>query len=95
MKELKKYWYDETKANLDGASILAFVTNKIDLYESQKVSHNDGKALAEKIDAIFQTASVLSDSGISKLFENIGKTYLVPGFDYQSGDKKVKKNKTH
>ena len=80
---------------MDGASILAFVTNKIDLYESQKVSHNDGKALAEKIDAIFQTASVLSDSGISKLFENIGKTYLVPGFDYQSGDKKVKKNKTH
>ena len=89
---IKNYWYDETKANWDGTPILAVVANKVDLYESQKVSHNDGKNFAEKIGAIFQTTSALSDSGISTLFENIGKTYLIPGFDYQSSDKKAQEN---
>jgi hypothetical protein len=68
---------------------LAVVANKIDLYNDSKVSNNDGKAFAEKIGAIFQTTSALSDSGISTLFENVGKTYLVPGYDYKSGDKKA------
>ena len=89
---LKNYWYDETKANWDGNPILAVVANKIDLYTEQKVSNNDGKEFAEQIGAIFQTTSALSDSGISTLFENIGKTYLVPGFDYKSGDKKAQED---
>ena len=88
-ESIKNYWYDETKANWDGSPILAVVANKIDLYNEAKVSNNDGKAFAEKIGAIFQTTSALSDSGISTLFENVGKTYLVPGFDYKSGDKKA------
>ena len=89
---ITNYWYEETKNNWDGTPILAVVANKIDLYENQKVSNNDGKAFAEKIGAIFQTTSALSDSGISTLFENIGKTYLIPGYDYQSGDKKAQEN---
>ena len=86
---IKNYWYEETKANWDDTPILAVVANKVDLYEKQKVSHNDGKEFAEKIGAIFQTTSALSDSGISTLFENVGKTYLIPGFDYKSDDKKA------
>ena len=89
---ITNYWYDETKNNWDGTPILAVVANKIDLYENQKVSNNDGKAFAEKIGAIFQTTSALSDSGISTLFDNIGKTFLIPGYDYQSGDKKAQEN---
>ena len=86
---IKEYWYKETKDNLDEKPILALVANKIDLYQNQKVSNNDGKALAEEIGAIFQTTSALSDQGITNLFENIGKTYLIPGYDYASGDKKA------
>ena len=89
---LTNYWYEETKANWDGNPILAVVGNKIDLYSKQNVSNNDGKAFAEKIGAIFQLTSALSDSGITTLFENIGKTYLVPGYDYQSGDKKAQED---
>ena len=89
---LTNYWYEETKANWDDNPILAVVGNKIDLYDKQNVSNNDGKAFAEKIGAIFQLTSALSDSGISTLFENIGKTYLVPGYDYQSGDKKAQED---
>lgn len=70
---LKNYWYDETKNNADGEPILAVVANKIDLYADSKVSNNDGKAFADQIGAIFQTTSALSNSGISTLFDNIGK----------------------
>ena len=86
---LKNYWYDETKNNTDGEPILAVVANKIDLYANSKVSNNDGKAFADQIGAIFQTTSALSDSGISTLFENVGKKYLIPGYDYQSEDKQA------
>ena len=87
---IKKYWYDETKANTDGNPILAVVANKIDLYLEQKVSNDEGKAYADEIGAIFQTTSALSDSGITQLFDNIGKTYLIPGFNYKEGDLKDK-----
>ena len=87
--ELKNYWYEETKANSDGNPILAVVGNKIDLYNNQKVSNTDGKEFAESIGAIFQTTSALSDSGISNLFDNIGKTYLIPNYDYRATDKKA------
>jgi small GTP-binding protein len=86
---LKNYWYDETKNNTDGEPILAVVANKIDLYANSKVSNNDGKAFADQIGAIFQTTSALSDSGISTLFDNVGKKYLIPGYDYQSEDKQA------
>ena len=90
--ELKNYWYEETKANSDGNPILAVVGNKIDLYKDQKVSNNDGKEFADKIGAIFQTTSAQSDSGISTLFDNIGKTYLIPDFDYKATDKTAQEN---
>jgi len=88
-QSLKNFWYDETKSNWDATPILAVVGNKIDLYNEIKVNNKDGKAFAEEIGAIFQTTSALSDSGVSTLFKNIGKTYLVPGYDYQSEDKKA------
>ena len=90
--ELKNYWYEETKANSDGNPILAVVGNKIDLYNDQKVSNNDGKEFAEKIGAIFQTTSAMSDSGITNLFDNIGKTYLIPNYDYRATDKKAQED---
>ena len=91
-ESIKNYWYKETRENWDGTPILAIVGNKIDLYSEVKVSNNDGMAFAEEIGAIFQTTSAASNSGITNLFENIGKTYLVPGFDYRSGDKKAQED---
>ncbi len=88
-QSIKDYWYKETKENWDEKPIIALVANKIDLYTKQKVSNNEGKALAEEMGAIFQNTSALSDTGISNLFDNIGKTYIIPGYDYQSGDKKA------
>ena len=91
-EELKKYWYEETKTKSTGKHLLAVVANKIDLYNDQKVSNNEGMTFAEEIGAIFQTTSAQSDSGITTLFDNIGKTYLVPGFDYRATDKKAQED---
>ena len=88
-KGIKEYWYDETKNNTDNSPILALVANKIDLYGDQQVDNKDGQEFADKIGAIFQTTSALSDTGINKLFENIGKKYFIPNFDYKSADQSV------
>ena len=88
-KGLKEYWFNETKDNSDTTPIYAVVANKIDLYVEQQVSNSDGQEFADKIGAIFQTTSALSDSGINTLFENIGKKYFMPDFDYKVDDQKA------
>ena len=91
-KELKNYWYEETKTKSSGKPLLAVVGNKIDLYGDQKVSNTEGSAFADKIGGIFQVTSAQSDQGISTLFDNIGKTVLIPGFDYKATDKKAQED---
>ena len=90
--ELKKYWYEETKTKTSGKPLLAVVGNKIDLYNEQKVSNTDGSAFADAIKGIFQVTSAQSDQGITTLFDNIGKTVLIPGFDYKATDKKAQED---
>ena len=75
-KALKDFWYKETKECADNDPILALVANKMDLYKDEQVSNNDGKDYADEINAIFQNTSALSNSGIDKLFENLGKKFI-------------------
>jgi len=88
-QELTKYWYGEVKQKTTGDPIFAVVANKVDLYNDSVVSYNEGLQFADKIGAIFQTTSALSNSGIETLFDNIAKTYIIPGFDYKATDKKA------
>ena len=71
--------------------ILAVVANKIHKSEYQEVEDNEGKSFADEIGAIFQTSSKLSNDGIINLFENIGRTYLIPGFNYKKNDEEKQK----
>ena len=90
--ELKDYWYEQqVKLNSDGQPIFAVVANKIDLYETQQVSDEEGKAFAREINGIFQATSAKSDAGISNLFENIGKKFFDPNFDTNEAESKEKK----
>ena len=89
---LKDFWYKETQNNADNDPIFALVGNKIDLYEQQKIDNNDGKAFADEIKAIFQTTSALSNSGIKNLFDNLGKKFINPDYDYKQGDQQAKEN---
>ena len=89
--DLKEYWYEQqTKLNADGDPIFAVVANKNDLYETQQVKDEDGKAFAKEINGIFQATSAKSDFGINKLFENIGRRYFDPSFNNDETDQKEK-----
>ena len=90
--ELKDYWYEQqVKLNSDGQPIFAVVANKIDLYETQQVSDEEGKAFAREINGIFQATSAKSDAGISNLFEKKKKKYFDPNFDTNEAESKEKK----
>jgi len=89
---LKNFWYKETINNADNDPIFAVVANKIDLYQDEQVNNNDGKAFSDEINAIFQTTSALSNSGITNLFENIGKKIIMPNYDYKANDKQAQEN---
>jgi len=90
-EELKDYWYEkQTKLNANGDPIFAVVANKNDLYQRQQVQDDEGRAFAKSINAIFQSTSAKSDSGITSLFENIGKRYFDPNFDSNAEENKEK-----
>ena len=91
---IKDYWYNETKENTDCEPILALVANKIDLYKYEQIKNSTGKEYADKINAIFQNTSALSNTGIDNLFENLGKKFIDPDYDYKNpGKEKNKKIK--
>ena len=85
---IKDFWFKETNENADNEPILALVANKVDLYKDEKISNDMGKAYADEINAIFQNTSALSNSGIDKLFENLGNKFLNPDFDYKKPQEK-------
>ena len=89
---LKDFWYRETINNADNDPIFALVANKIDLYQESQVDNSVGRAFADEINAIFQTTSAMSNSGISTLFDNLGKKIIMPDFDYKADDKEAKEN---
>ena len=89
---LKNYWYQQIKNYGEKDAILAVVANKNDLYGDQTVSDEDGQKFADEIGAIFQSTSALSDSGIGKLFDHIGKKFIDSEYNYKELDEKYKAN---
>ena len=91
-KAIEEYWCDEIKNNCDGDPVIALVGNKTDLYSDKKVDVDDAKDLAKKMKAIFQLTSAKTSEGITNLFDNIGKKYLQPSFEYDAKEKQAKEN---
>ena len=87
---IQNYWYEQIKINCEKDAILAVVANKNDLYGEQVVSDEVGQKFADEIGAIFQSTSALSDSGIGKLFDHIGRKYIDSDYDYKDSDNKAK-----
>ena len=88
---LKEYWYEQqTKLNVDGDPIYAVVACKNDLYDSQQVKDEEGKAFAASINGIFQSTSAKSNTGIDTLFDNIGHKFFNPNLDTNAKENKEK-----
>ena len=91
--QLKGYWYEQVKDIDVKDLILAVVANKNDLYEEREVEDEVGEEFANQIGAIFGSTSAKEDSGVTALFDNIGRKILDPSFDYI--EEKKKKNKEY
>ncbi len=87
---LQNFWYNEIKNNCGGTPVIALVGNKADLYEDQKIETSTAKEFAKKIGAIFQLTSAKKNEGIPVLFDNIGKKYLQPSYEYDANDNLAK-----
>ena len=90
-KEMKEYWYEQIKEVDIENFIIAIVANKNDLYEEREVEDEVGEEFANQIGAIFGSTSAKEDSGVTALFDNIGRKILDPSFDYIEEEKKKKK----
>ena len=89
---LQNFWYEEIKTNCGVTPVIAVVGNKTDLYDDQKVDNSKAKEFAKKIGAIFQLTSAKKNDGIPNLFDNIGKKYLQPDYQYDKNDNLAKEN---
>ena len=91
-KQLKEYWYEQVKEVATDNYIIAIAANKSDLYEERVVEDQEGEDFASSVGAIFASTSAKNDSGITALFDNIGRKILDPTFDYAAErDKKKEK----
>ena len=91
--ELINYWIPEVKnaVNIENV-IFGLVANKSDLYEIESISSEEGMKLADNIKAVFQKTSAKLGFGIGTLFDNLGRTYLNPSFDYKKQENDEKEN---
>ena len=59
-KQLEEYWVKSLEDKIGKDIIYGLAGNKIDLFDKQEVSENEGKEFAEKIGAIFKETSALT-----------------------------------
>jgi len=90
-EEMKNYWYEQVKDIQTENLILAIAANKSDLYEERQVENETGEEFAKSINAIFVETSAKNDSGIDKLFENIGYKILDPNFNFYDEEEERRK----
>ena len=88
---LQTYWYQQVNANRLPNVVFALVGNKSDLYNNSEVDEKEASDWADSIGAIFQTTSALSNIGIDVLFDNVGKKFLNPDFNYKKDEDSKKK----
>ena len=75
-EEVKNYWYPCVKNNICKNPVLAIAANSIELKKHSKINIEDAENFANLIGAFFQETSIVSDDGIVKLFDKIGRKYI-------------------
>ena len=90
---LINFWIPEVQITINVKNVIfGLVANKCDLYEIGNISDEEGMDLADKINAVFQKTSAKLGLGVNTLFQNLGRVYLEPGFDYKQKDNIDKEN---
>ena len=94
-KSIKDYWYNQLKENTESDIIFNIVGNKIDLYELEQVTEEEGKNFAKSINAGFYLTSAKNNLRISELFFESGKKFIDPNFNSElnknNDEKRIRK----
>ena len=90
---MKNWWYKDIKEHGDPNIIIGIAGNKADEYEKEKVPEHEAREFAESIGAFFCLTSAQNNSGIDKLFKNVGRKYLDPSYPNIESDIKEQKQK--
>ena len=70
--------YNEIKETIDVTQFLLYIVgNKNDLYENEIVQKEEAELYAQSIKAEFRCVSALDSTGISELFEHVGKQLVL------------------
>ena len=88
---LKNFWYTEIQQYGDKDIILGIAGNKSDLYDNEAVPEKEARDFAKSIGAIFALTSAQNNSGVNKLFEDIGNKFLDPNFQDKVQDNKIER----
>ena len=88
---LKNFWYKEIQTYGEKNIVLAIAGNKSDLYDDEAIPEKEAREFAKSIDAVFALTSAQNNSGINKLFQDIGNKYLDPNFQEKVQDIKNEK----
>ena len=88
---LKNFWYSEIQQYGDKDIILGIAGNKSDLYDNEAVPEKEAREFAKSIGAIFALTSAQNNSGVNKLFEDIGNKFLDPNFQEKVQDNKIER----
>ncbi len=88
---LKNFWYTEIQQYGDKDIILGIAGNKSDLYDNEAVPEKEAREFAKSIGAIFALTSAQNNSGVNKLFEDIGNKFLDPNFQDKVQDNKIER----
>ena len=90
---LKNFWYKEIQEYGEKDIVLGIAGNKSDLYDEEAVPEKEARDFAKSINAIYALTSAQNNSGVTKLFEDIGNKYLDPNFQEKVGENKADKGK--
>ena len=81
-QEIKDYWYGQVKETCGDDIIIAIAASKSDLNDDREVQDEEGEKFAKEIGSFFIATSAKNDTGITELFDKIGKKLLDPNYDY-------------
>ena len=85
---LKEYWYKQVQENGERNVVLALAGNKSDLYETEAVPEEEAREYANSIGALFALTSAKSNTGVEKLFLDVGNKFLDPSFQQKKAEEK-------
>ena len=89
------YWTETVKTILGDKPVFGLAGNKIDLFQKEQVTEEEGKSKAEEIGAIFKLTTAKTKAGINEFIEKLVEEYAKKEGDIFDDNKSQKLKSGH